>query len=189
MGVRNYLIEGVSGAGKTAVATELCRRGYHAVHGDREVAYLGDPETGLPLAPETDPPTADWISDHHIWDVEKVKAHIANRDEAFTFFCGASRNSSKFVDLLDGVFVLEVDFDTMRRRIDERVALDPTDFGGKPEERDLIARLYATKGDVPQNAISIDAVAPIARVVDDILSKCRAADEGTDRQVPYQRNR
>lgn len=189
MGVRNYLIEGVSGAGKTAVAIELGRRGYHAIHGDRELAYLGDPETGLPLAPETDPPTADWISDHHIWDVEKVKAHIANRGEALTFFCGASRNSSKFADLLDGVFVLEVDFDTMRRRIDERVALDPTDFGGTPEERDLIARLYATKAGVPQDSIRIDAARPIARVVDDILSKCRAADEGAGRRGPHQRNR
>lgn len=189
MGVRNYLIEGVSGAGKTAVAIELCRRGYHAIHGDRELAYPGDPETGLPLAPQTDPPTANWISGHHIWDVEKVKAHVADRDEALTFFCGASRNSSKFVDLFDGVFVLEVDFDTMRRRIDARAALDPTDFGGTPEESGLIARLYATKEDVPQNAISIDAIAPIARVVDDILSKCGAADEGTGRQVPHQRNR
>jgi len=30
MGKRNYLIEGVSGAGKTAVCTELQRRGYQA---------------------------------------------------------------------------------------------------------------------------------------------------------------
>ncbi|MBJ7411865.1 MAG: hypothetical protein JHD15_16075, partial [Phenylobacterium sp.] len=45
MGVRNFLIEGVSGAGKTAVATELQRRGYQAIHGDRELAYRGDPET------------------------------------------------------------------------------------------------------------------------------------------------
>ncbi|WP_129792320.1 nucleoside kinase [Sphingosinicella sp. CPCC 101087] len=178
MGIRNYLIEGVSGAGKTAVATELQRRGYQAIHGDRELAYRGDPETGLPVAPEAGTPTAVWISKHHIWDVEKVKAYIANQDEAVTFFCGSSRNSSKFIDLLDGVFVLEVDFDTMNRRIEERVALDPTDFGGKPEERELIARLYATKEDVPKNAISIDTTPPIARVVDDILSKCREADQG-----------
>ena len=178
MGVRNYLIEGVSGAGKTAVATELQRRGYQAIHGDRELAYRGDPETGLPLAPKTGTPTAVWISEHHIWDVEKVKAHIDNQDQAITFFCGSSRNYPKFIDLLDGVFVLEVGLDTMNRRIDERVALDPSDFGGKPEERDLIARLYATKEDVPKNAISIDTVAPIARVVDDILSKCGEADRG-----------
>ena len=178
MGVRNYLIEGVSGAGKTAVATELQRRGYQAIHGDRELACRGDPETGLPVAPETDPPTAIWISEHHIWDVEKVKAHIANRDEPVTFFCGGSRNFSKFIHLLDGVFVLEVDFDTMNRRIDERVARDPTDFGGRPEERELIARSYATKEHVPKNATSIDATAPIARVANDILSKYGAPDQG-----------
>lgn len=36
MGKKNYLIEGVSGAGKTTVANELEKRGYHVVHGDRE---------------------------------------------------------------------------------------------------------------------------------------------------------
>ena len=46
MGVKNYLIEGVSGTGKTTVAEELQRRGYHVLHGDREMAYWGDPETG-----------------------------------------------------------------------------------------------------------------------------------------------
>ncbi len=58
MGIRNYLIEGVSGAGKTEVCTELQRRGYQAFHGDRELVYRGDPETGLPTAPETGLPTA-----------------------------------------------------------------------------------------------------------------------------------
>ena len=173
VGVRNYLIEGVSGAGKTAVAQELQRRGYQAIHGDRELAYRGDPKTGLPLAPETDTPTAVWMSEHHIWDAEKVKAHIANKDDAVTFFCGGSRNLSQFIELLDGVFVLDVDWETASRRIDERVALDPSDFGGKPEERELIARLNATKEQIPKNAMSIDATAPVARVVDDILSKCR----------------
>lgn len=180
MGVRNYLIEGVSGAGKTAVATELQRRGYQAIHGDRELVYRGDPETGRPIAPPTDTPTAVWMSEHQIWDVEKVKAYIDNQHEPVTFLCGGSRNYSKFVDLLDGVFVLEVDFETMNRRIDERVAQDPTDFGAEPEERELIARLYATKEDIPKNGISVDATAPIARVVDDILSKCAAADQRAD---------
>lgn len=172
MGVRNYLIEGVSGAGKTTVAIELRRRGYQAIHGDRELVYRGDRETGLPVTPPTVPPTPLWMSEHQIWDVQKVRAYIAERDEAATFFCGGSRNSPKFVDLLDGVFVLEVDLDTMNRRIEERVARDPTDFGGRPEERELIARLYATQEDVPKNAVSIDASPPIADVVDDILARC-----------------
>jgi hypothetical protein len=178
MGVRNYLIQGVSGAGKTAVATELLRRGYQAIHGDRELAYRGDPETGLAVAPETATPTAAWKAEHHIWDVEKVRALVANQEAPATFFCGGSRNFTKFIDLFDGVFVLDVDLDTMNRRIDERVALDATDFGGKPEEREVIARLYATKEDVPKNAMNIDATAPLARVVDAILLKCGEADRG-----------
>jgi adenylate kinase family enzyme len=171
MGRRNYLIEGVSGAGKTAVATELQRRGYQAIHGDRELVYRGDPETGLPMAPGAGTATAIWMSEHQIWDLEKVKAYIANQDEAVTFFCGGSRNFSKFIDLLDGVFVLDVDLDTMNRRIDERVALDPTDFGGKPEERELAVRLYQTKEDISKNGIVIDATRPLEQVVDEILTR------------------
>ena len=173
MGVRNYLIEGVSGAGKTAVGTELQRRGYQVIHGDRELVYRGDPETGLPMAPETGTPTATWMSEHHIWDVEKVKTLAANQDAAVTFFFGGSRNFAKFIDLFDGVFVLEVDLDTMNRRIDERVALDPTHFGRKPEERELAVRLHHTKEDIPKNGIIIDATRPLEHVVDEILARTR----------------
>ncbi|WP_407159471.1 nucleoside kinase [Bradyrhizobium sp. STM 3557] len=171
MGRRNYLIDGVSGAGKTAVCTELRRRGYQAIHGDRELVYRGDPDTAQPMAPETDPPTAIWMSEHQIWDLAKVQAHIVDQTEALTFFCGGSRNFAKFVDLLDGVFILDVDVDTMNRRIDERVVLDPTDFGGKPEERELAVRLHQTKEDLPKNGILIDAAAPLAHVVDEILRR------------------
>jgi broad-specificity NMP kinase len=48
MGIRNYLIEGVSGTGKTSVCKELQRRGYYTINGDTELAYQGDPETGKP---------------------------------------------------------------------------------------------------------------------------------------------
>ena len=161
VGIRNYLIEGVSGTGKTSVCKELQRRGYHAINGDNELAYQGDPETGKPTDSRT--------HENHIWHVDKVKAIVANQDEAVTFFCGGSRNCSKFIDLFDGVFVLEVDLDTLNRRIDERCRLDPDDWGGKPSERELIVRTHQTKEDIPKNGIIIDATAPIARVVDEIL--------------------
>ncbi len=170
MGIRNYLIEGASGTGKTSVCNELQRRGYHAIHGDRELAYQGDPETGTP----TDGATYE----HHIWHVDKVKALVANVDEAVTFFCGGSRNFSKFIDLFDGVFVLEVDLGTSLRRIDERVALDPTDWGGSSEERDIIARVHRTKEGIPKSGIVIDAALPIAQVVDEILHQIEANEGG-----------
>jgi broad-specificity NMP kinase len=87
MGIRNYLIEGVSGTGKTSV-------------------------------------------------------------------CKESRNFSKFIDLFDGVFVLEVDIDTLNRRLDERT----DEWGEKQTERELIVRLHQTKEDIPQNAHVVDEI-------------------------------
>ena len=178
MGRRNYLIAGVSGAGKTAVCTELQRRGYQAIHGDRELAYQGDPDTGMPADGPKHEHSATFISEHHIWDVEKVKAYVANQEEAVTFFCGGSRNTSKYLGLFDGVLILEVDLDTSLRRIDERVALDPTDWGGTLAERETTVRMYHSKEALPQNGIIIDATAPLARVVDEIL---RLSDAPTPR--------
>jgi hypothetical protein len=48
VGRTNFLVEGVSCTGKTTVCKELQRRGYHAINGDTELAYQGDPETGAP---------------------------------------------------------------------------------------------------------------------------------------------
>ena len=162
MGIRNYLIEGVSGTGKTSVCHELQRRGFQAIHGDRELAYQGDPDTSEP--------TDGYTHEHHIWRVEKVKAMVANKDEPVTFFCGGSRNFAKFMDLFDGVFVLEVDLDTLNRRLDERPEAEWG--GGRSTERELIWRLHHTKEDLPTNGIPIDATAPVAAVVDEILRRC-----------------
>src|SRR5688572_30072357 len=160
MCVRNYLVEGVSGTGKTSVCRELQRRGYRAINGDRELAYQGDPETGEP--------TDGFTHEHHIWCIEKVKALVANREDAVTFFCGGSRNFSKFIDLFDGVFVLEVDLETLNRRLDER----PDDeWGGKHSERDVVVRLHHTKEETPNDGIVIDATQPLARVVDEIIRR------------------
>jgi hypothetical protein len=173
MGVRNYLIEGISGTGKTSVATELERRGYHVVHGDRELAYQGDPETGEPLedpAYRRESSDAAFAHKHHLWDVGKVKSLVADKSCPISFFCGGSRNFRRFIDLFDEVFVLDIDLPTLNRRLAGR----PEDeFGGKSAERDLIVRLHATKEDLPENVTIIDATAPLASVVDDVLSKCR----------------
>jgi thymidylate kinase len=170
MGVRNYLIEGLSGTGKTSVCKELQRRGHHAINGDRELAYQGDPETGKPTDRCKHESLATFTHEHHIWDVEKVKNLIASHDEPVTFFCGHSRNLAKFMDLFDGVFVLDADLDTVNRRITERVALDPTDWGATPAERQLIARPHQTKEGIPGSGTTINATRPLRQVVDEILA-------------------
>lgn len=166
VGMRNYLIEGVSGTGKTSVCKELRRRGFHAINGDVELAYQGDPETGEPIE---DVPS-HW---HHVWRVDRVRTLVTDQNERLTFFCGGSRNFSKFLDLFDGVFVLEVDLDTLNRRLDHRPA---DEFGARPSERDLIVRLHRTKEDTPRDGIVIDATAPLADVVDEIVRRAKAID-------------
>ncbi len=74
MGVKNYLIDGVSCAGKSTVCRELQRRGYHAIHGDRELAYWGDLKTGEPVEGGADAQRA-WL-----WDVAKVSALVADQN-------------------------------------------------------------------------------------------------------------
>jgi gluconate kinase len=160
------MIEGVSGTGKTSVCHELRRRGYRAINGDTDLAYQGDPETGEP----TNDVPSHW---HHIWSVDRVRALVADQNERFTFSCGGSRNFTKFLDLFDGVFVLEIDLDTLNRRLDQR----PDDeFGAQQSERDLIVRLHRTKEDTPRNGILIDATAPLTHVVDEIVRRAKAID-------------
>lgn len=169
MGVRNYLIEGVSGTGKTSVCHELRRRGLHAVNGDRELAYQGDPETGRPVDGSGHEHDVRFGHEHHLWDIDKVKALVADRRDPVSFFCGGSRNFARFIRLFDGVFVLEVDLDTLKGRL---AARPEDEWGGKPAERELTARLHATKEDVPKNGVVINATRPIDRVVDEILRSC-----------------
>jgi [ribosomal protein S5]-alanine N-acetyltransferase len=158
VGVRNYLVEGVSGTGKTAVCTELTQRGYRAIHGDRELAYRGDPETGRPVD--------DGGHEHHLWDVERVRALVADQDDSVTFFCGGSRNSSSYLDLFEETFILEVDLETLLHRLDQR----PDDeFGSTPAERELVVRLHQTGEGLPSAGIVVDATRPLADVVDEIL--------------------
>ncbi len=112
-----------------------------------------------------------WFAhEHHIWDVDKVKSLVADRTHEMSFFCGGSRNFARFIHLFDEVFVLEVDIDTLNRRLATRKG---EEWGGRPIERELVERLHASKEDIPKSGILIDATAPLARVIDEILGKCR----------------
>lgn len=173
MGKRNVLVEGVSGSGKTSVAVELQRRGHHVVHGDRQLQYVGDPATGEPLqvpAALDDRSRAAWIHQHLCWSFEAVERLVADRDEELTFFCGGCRNAAQLLHLFDAVFVLDVDRETLCRRLEER-AEDEWAGRGRRAERDLVLRLHQTREDLP-DGIGIDAARHVASVVDDILTHC-----------------
>lgn len=166
--MRNYLVEGVSGAGKTSVYRELRRRGYHAINGDRELAYQGDPMSGEPR----EGVAGLAVHEHHIWHVDEVKSLVADHRNSMTFFCGGSRNFPDFIDLFDEVFVLTIDHSTLLRRLDERSA-DEWGGRGRQAERELIERLHCTAADVPSTGVNIDATLSLSAVVDEILRRVK----------------
>lgn len=168
MSHRNYLIEGVSGAGKTSVATALERRGCRVIHGDRVLAYQGDPETGVPLAPEQRSSDPAFRHAHHIWNPEQVRTLMVEPGDAHTFFCGGSRNHDKFIHLFDAVFVLDADWPTLEARLRTR----RDEWGETEAERTMTRELHRTGRDLPARGVRIDATQPLDAVVDEILSHC-----------------
>jgi hypothetical protein len=122
---------------------------------------------------ETGEPADGHTHEHHIWHVPRVRALVADQHERVTFFCGGSRNFSRFMDLFDGVFVLEIHLDTLNRRLDQRT---DDEWAAMPPERDLVVRLHRTKEDIPKGGIAIDATAPLAHVVDEIVRQAEAVD-------------
>src|SRR4051812_50026639 len=107
MGAKNYVIDGVSCAGKTTVCDELQRRGYHAIHGDRELAYWGDLKTGEPVDGSADEQRT-WM-----WNVAKVSALVADQTHATTFFCGGSLDFAPLLFLFVFRFFFFVHFDKL----------------------------------------------------------------------------
>jgi hypothetical protein len=149
----------------------LRQRGYAAINDDRELRYQINTATGEKLiAIDQEIPTTAPAKTRHAqnnWDVEKVRSLAANQDDETTFFCGGSRNFEQFISLFDQVFILDVDAETLNKRLDNR---SDDDWGKSESERELILRLHATKEDIPRGGIVIDATQPLSKVVDEILS-------------------
>src|SRR5476649_2076776 len=108
MAKRNYLVEGLSGAGKSSVYEELIRRGYKAISTDRAWKYY----------------------DNSMWNRQKAVSELESPEPEVLFVCGSSPNRDSFLPYFTAIFNLRIDDDTMRRRLQERTN---NDFGKQPE--------------------------------------------------------
>jgi hypothetical protein len=154
MAKRNYLVEGLSGAGKSSVYEELIRRGYKAISTDR--AWK------LPSQ-----------YDNAVWDRQKAVKELESPEPDVLFVCGSSRNRDGFLPYFTKVFNLRIDDDTMRRRLEERTN---NEFGKQPEEVELMLRLNRSD-EKPAGAIDVNATQPLPQLVDELLrlANCRSA--------------
>ena len=174
MARRNYLVEGLSGAGKSSVYEELIHRGYKAISTDRAWKVYADPDTGLPGGP--------CHFDNAVWDQQKAVRELESPEPDVLFVCGSSRNRDRFLPYFMKVFNLRIDDDTMRRRLEERTN---NDFGKQSEEVELMLRLNRSD-EKPAGAIDVDATQPLRQVVDEVLrlADCNPAGSGS-RPTPW----
>ncbi len=156
MAKRNYLVEGLSGAGKSSVYDELIRRGYKAISTDRAWKRPG-------------PTHGDWR-----WDQQKAVSELESPEPEVLFVCGSSGNRDRFLSYFTKVFNLRIDDETMRRRLQERTN---NDYGKQPEELELMLRLNRSD-EKPAGAIDVDATRPLGQVVDEVLrlAGCRTVN-------------
>ena len=163
MAQRNYLVEGLSGAGKSSVYEELIRRGYKAISTDRA-----------------------WKSRDHenaTWDRERAVGELGSAEPEVLFVCGSSRNRDQFLPYFTEVFNLRIDDDTMRRRLLERTN---NGYGKQPEELELMLRLNRSD-ERPAGAIDVDATRPLDQVVDEVLRLAHCRTVSDSRPTPWSR--
>jgi hypothetical protein len=154
---RNYLVEGLSGVGKTSVYEELIRRGYTAINTDLTWGYHADPETGLPsgsVGYET------WL-----WDQSAAVTDLEGPEPEVLFVCGSCRNSDRFQPYFTRVFNLCIDDDTMRRRLEVRT---DDDWPLGQDGVELMLELNRS-GERLAGATDVDATRPLDQVVEDLL--------------------
>ena len=157
MAKRNYLVEGLSGTGKSSVYEELIRRGYKAISTDRAWSYSADPDTGLPGGPSG--------HDTWVWDQQKAVSELESPEPEVLFVCGSSRNRDDFLPYFTKIFNLRIDDDTMRRRLEART---DDDWSLGQEGVELMLRLNRAD-EKPSQAIDVDATQPLNQVVDELL--------------------
>jgi gluconate kinase len=157
MAKRNYLVEGLSGTGKSSVYEELIRRGYKAVSTDRAWSYSADPDTGLPGGPIG--------HDTWMWDQQRAVSELERPEPDVLFVCGSGRNRDHFLPYFTKIFNLRIDEDTMRRRLEQRTE---DDWALGQEGVELMLELIQSD-EGPPGAIDVDATQPLNQVVDELL--------------------
>ena len=165
------LITGSAGAGKSAVAAALARRGVASLDDDEDpfLARFVD-STGAVVAEEPAEPDAAWLSRHRWeWDPGRLDELIRAATPQTLYLCGGADNQLELDDRFGRVFLLEIDEATMLARLDAR---QPGEWGHSGDSLEYIRRLrpgYQERLRMA-GAILIDATRPLDQVVNAIIA-------------------
>lgn len=166
-----FYLTGTPGTGKTTVQKELVKRGYEAHDIDQQ--RFGGPvnlktgeNTTVPPIQERSP---DWFEQHE-WrvsrpGVEVLKAEAKNKD---IYLCGGTTTEHLVWDLFDKVLYLNINEQTLRRRVLNR---NDNDYGqGEGELEDILKRYRAAQEKLPSLVVTIiDATGSIDETVEAVI--------------------
>jgi hypothetical protein len=169
-----FLVTGNPGSGKSALASELVRRGLRAIDPDHdpELSFWLDPaghRVGLASGPPR--PDADWLGSHRwVWGRDRLREILATPGGP-VFVCGIATNQTDLLDLFDQVFLLRIDGPTQEARLDAHDAQHPPgrSEAGRRQIRD--GRPVFEAQMLRHGAIPIDATRPTPEVADALLAR------------------
>lgn len=176
-----FLVTGNPGSGKSALATELVRRGLRAVDpdDDPELSFWLDP-AGHRVSQASGPPQpdAEWLGSHRwVWGRNRMREILAAPGRP-VFVCGIATNAGELLDLFDRVFLLHIDGPTQEARLDAHDAQHPPGRSGAGRREVRDGRPVFEAQMLRRGAIPIDATRPTPEVADTLLAHLPRLPEG-----------
>ena len=169
-------ITGISGTGKTTIAEELKRRGYHAISIDETVGLCSwkNRETNERFV--GDATLNKEFTDTHKWicDIELLKEHMGT-DSKTVFVLGMASNRDEIADLFDKVLLLQCKPETFLHRLNTRTN---NSFGRDESIQNHMLEWYESFENkmLKNGAISINTDRPINEVVDEVIKQAEFVD-------------
>jgi hypothetical protein len=167
-------VTGVSGTGKSAVCAELVARGYDARDGDDGISgwfRLAD-DVEVPSPGSETSLTPDWYAVHEWrYSVPRTAQLASELDGQVGFLCGCGANENEIWSLIDQPFYLNVDEETLRKRLATRTT---NSFGKTENELRSILDWHSNMAKNCQRfgIEPLDATQPLDQVVDELLARC-----------------
>jgi shikimate kinase len=150
--MRNVLVTGMSGTGKSTALAELAKRGSRVIETDRA-------------------PWSEWsdVDGGYVWREELIEELLARDDEGALFVSGTVSNQGRLYPRFDAVVLLSAPLEVLLRRVDERTA---NGYGKSEEERAEIVQNFADVEPLLRATCTheIDATQPVDIVVSQLVA-------------------
>lgn len=167
--MKNYLITGVAGTGKSTLAKELRRRGYAAYDTEEGFSYYIDKQTGERCAYPAQP-SQEWYDRHErVFDEQILMNLLKKHASEPLFICSITANQSKYYSQFDKLFLLTAPDDIITHRLGTRTN---NYFGKHPLDLARVIGRHQQFDDELRalGAVPVDSTRPITAVADDIVA-------------------